>query len=118
MGSKFTHVFEPFTIRNVSSASISLVKHAEAAGVRECAEVKIREITADSVIVEHADGAVETIKADTVLVAAGMRSRKAEAETFRHVIAETDVYFVGDVVKPRNIGFAVNEGFNAVIALN
>ena len=47
-----------------------------------------------------------------------MRPRKAEAESFRHVIAETDVYFVGDVVKPRNIGFAVNEGFNAVIALN
>ena len=105
-------------IRNVSSAAISIVNHAQAAGVRECAEVKIREITTDSVIVEHADGSVETIKADTVLVAAGMKPRKAEAETFRHVIAETDVYYVGDVVAPRNIGFAVNEGFNAALALN
>ena len=102
----------------MSSAAISIVNHAQAAGVRECAEVKIREITTDSVIVEHADGSVETIKADTVLVAAGMKPRKAEAETFRHVIAETDVYYVGDVVAPRNIGFAVNEGFNAALALN
>ncbi len=103
--------------RTMSGTAITLVELAQQAGVKEMGEVKVLEVNDEGVVVEHADGTKETLKADTVLTASGMRARKDLAESFRHVVAECDVQFAGDCIQPRNIGFAVNEGFNAALAL-
>lgn len=53
-----------------------------------------------------------TIPCDTVLLAAGTRPLKKTVDELRHVIAEGDVYLIGDLTQSGNIGHAVNTGFD------
>ena len=103
--------------RHASGFAIALVEMAQNAGVKEIGGVKLVEINDDGAVIEYPDGHKETLAADTVLMAVGMRPRKEEAEKFRHVVAECDVQFAGDCNKARIMGYAVNEGFNAAVAL-
>ena len=54
---------------------------------------------------------------DTVLMAAGLRPRKDEVEALRRTIPETEVYIIGDCIRPRMIGDAIREGFGAALAI-
>jgi 2,4-dienoyl-CoA reductase-like NADH-dependent reductase (Old Yellow Enzyme family)/NADPH-dependent 2,4-dienoyl-CoA reductase/sulfur reductase-like enzyme len=69
------------------------------------------------VCTEVGTGKVEEYPCDTVLVAAGLKPRKAVAEELMHVIPETEIYVIGDVVRPRMIGDAVRGGFDAGITI-
>ncbi|MDR3315137.1 MAG: NAD(P)/FAD-dependent oxidoreductase [Coriobacteriales bacterium] len=51
------------------------------------------------------------LKADTVLLAAGLRPRRSTVEALRHTIAEGDVYQVGDLTGGGTIGHATNSAF-------
>jgi len=76
------------------------------------------EVTDDGVIVKDRDGAISEIKADNVLLAAGMRIDTALVESFRHCAPETECIVVGDAKQiGGNITMAVNPAFQAVYHL-
>ena len=60
-------------------------------------------------------GEIEEYHCDTVLISAGLVSRKQEVEAMRRLLPETEVYIIGDARKPRSLGDAVHDGFNAAI---
>jgi 2,4-dienoyl-CoA reductase-like NADH-dependent reductase (Old Yellow Enzyme family)/NADPH-dependent 2,4-dienoyl-CoA reductase/sulfur reductase-like enzyme len=62
-----------------------------------------------------ATGDIEEYPCDTVLISAGMVSRKDIVEELRHLLPETDVAIIGDAKTPRSLGDAVHDGFNAAI---
>jgi len=77
---------------------------------------RLVEITPDSVICEDLNtGEREAIPADTVLVATGMRARKALAKSLRGCAPATEVWIVGDAKQPANIAHAVHSAFNAAV---
>ena len=77
---------------------------------------KLCEITDSSVVCEDAvTGERKEIACDTALLAMGMRPRTAEADSMRHVCAETSIFVVGDAKKVGTIGTAVNEAFRAAL---
>ncbi|MBQ4251454.1 MAG: FAD-dependent oxidoreductase, partial [Erysipelotrichaceae bacterium] len=69
-----------------------------------------KEITDKGVVVSHA-GEECFIEADTVIIAAGIRPKTAEAHTYYGITPYTDM--AGDVVAPRLILAATYEGFCA-----
>ncbi len=55
--------------------------------------------------------------ADTVVLAAGMRARREKVAELRRLIPETEVFVVGDCLRPRSLAAATHEAFNAVVEL-
>ncbi len=56
-------------------------------------------------------------QADNVILAIGMRPRKEKVAELRRLIPETEVYIVGDCVRPGNLFTANHGGFNAACEL-
>lgn len=80
-----------------------------------CALAKIYE---DRIVYsEIGTGQVREYKCDTVLVAAGLRSRKTVVEELSHVLPETEIYVIGDAVRANMIGDAVRGGFDAALSI-
>lgn len=67
-------------------------------------------ILPDGVLAQTGEGEVR-FDADTVLVAAGLRPRMAEAESFRDCAPE--FWKIGDCKKARNVRLAIHEGYDA-----
>ncbi len=67
----------------------------------------------DSITVRHADGTEETFPCDSVVLAAGMRSRSDEVERLRPLV--NTFYVVGDARQARNVMMAVRDGYDAVV---
>ncbi len=67
----------------------------------------------DSITVRHADGTEETFPCDSVVLAAGMRSRSDEVERLRPLVNTFCV--VGDARQARNVMMAVRDGYDAVV---
>ena len=63
--------------------------------------------------VRHADGTEETFPCDSVVLAAGMRSRSDEVERLRPLV--NTFYVVGDARQARNVMMAVRDGYDAVV---
>ena len=77
---------------------------------------RVRELRPDGVVCEDPrTGETETIPCDTVLLACGMRPRRAESESMRRCAPETDVYVVGDCTAPASVFEAVNDAFRACL---
>jgi NADH dehydrogenase FAD-containing subunit len=75
----------------------------------------LKEITDGGAIVEK-DNERKTIKADTILLAMGVKPRADVAESLRHCAPETEVFVVGDAKQVGgNISFAVNGAFQAAL---
>ena len=77
---------------------------------------RVRELRPDGVVCEDPrTGETETIPCDTVLLACGMRPRRAESESMRRCAPETDVYVVGDCTATASVFEAVNDAFRACL---
>ena len=77
---------------------------------------RLEEIREGSIsVTDLGTGERKDLPCDTVLFAAGLCARKDEAAPFRHLIPETEIFVVGDAKKPRSIGDAIHEGFNAAV---
>ena len=77
---------------------------------------RVTEIRPDGVVCEYVrTGEQLTFPCDTVLLACGMRARRAESESMRHCAPETDVYVIGDCAEPATIFEAVNNAFRACL---
>lgn len=68
-----------------------------------------KEITANSVIVASKDGTSSSIKADNVILAVGMRSRRDEANALFGVIQDTNI--IGDANRPATVWEATQDGY-------
>ncbi len=77
--------------------------------------VKVVEITADGVLCLDADGTQHSIPADTVLLAVGMRSLRAQAEAFRGC-AES-FRKIGDCDKVGNVKTVTRAAFDAAMTI-
>lgn len=62
---------------------------------------------------KNPDGVEELVEADTIILAAGQRARKEEADALRD--AAPRVYFVGDCVLAKDIVSATYQGFHAAM---
>lgn len=70
-------------------------------------------VTDEGVVTAGPDGTPEFFAADTVLVAAGMKPLRSEADSLRGLAPKTS--FVGDCVAARNIREAVFRGYHAAL---
>ena len=115
---------EVIDIADEATANANLFKASRHGGqeilaILEEKNIKIRyntameEITDDAVICKDADGNKVELKADTVLLAVGMRPRTALVDELRHVAPEGYTYIVGDAIKTARITEATNGGFQA-----
>ena len=88
----------------------------EARAIRVLTSAGCTAITGDSVTVKHLDsGAEETFPCDSVVLAAGMRSRSDEVEALRSLCST--FYVVGDARQAKNVMMAVRDGYDAVVDL-
>ena len=60
-------------------------------------------------------GVIEEYPCDTVLISAGLVSRRQVVEEMRRLLPETEVYIIGDAKEPRSLGDAIHDGFNAAL---
>lgn len=104
--------------KGVVRADAELCEIIEKAGGSVKCGRKLLSIHSDHIICELTDsGKRERIDCDTVLMAAGLRPRKDTVNALRHAIPETEVYIIGDCLRPRMIGDAVREGFGVALGI-
>jgi thioredoxin reductase len=77
-------------------------------GIKLLLGSKCLKITNKGVVIEK-EGKQELVKADSILIAAGMKSNRTEAETLRHLAPEFRV--IGDCSKPANVTEAIHDGY-------
>jgi pyruvate/2-oxoglutarate dehydrogenase complex dihydrolipoamide dehydrogenase (E3) component len=78
----------------------------------------VEEITEDKLICRDRKTCTTfEVFCDSVLIAAGLRSRREVYEALLHndAVSECDIYLIGDAKSPRQIGQAVNEAFDLVV---
>jgi len=78
-------------------------------GIETVTRAKVEAITAEGVTVVDHTGARRTIAADSVIAAGPRRSRQDLIEALE--FSGDELYFAGDVVRPRSVHNAVREGF-------
>ena len=106
-------------LRGGLSASFTLVTGAlRDAGVDFRLDRRLTEIREDAVVcVSGGTGLTETIPADTVLLATGMRARRDVVDELRFCAPATEVWIVGDAKEPANVANAVHTAFDAAVYL-
>lgn len=82
----------------------------EKCGAQTYTNTRCVEITADGAVVEQ-DGQRKKLEADTVIIAAGVKARTDEVETFRSCADE--FWVIGDCKQGRNVTAAIHEGYDA-----
>jgi 2,4-dienoyl-CoA reductase-like NADH-dependent reductase (Old Yellow Enzyme family)/thioredoxin reductase len=88
-----------------------LLERLRNAGVNMLAGVSYEEVTESGVTIKTREGEGKTIKADTIVLAAGAVSERKLYDDIKDVLPE--VYLVGDGLSPRKVGEAIAEGFQA-----
>lgn len=97
-----------------TGAAMDLLRMSEEYGVQRCLGWKLLEIEDDGVIAENVDtGERKRFPADTVLMATGLRPRRAEALKFYHCCPETNFIMIGDCSESGDIRDAVWAAFEA-----
>lgn len=92
-----------------------LLERLRKAGVNMLTGVTYEKATNNSLKITTKDGKSKTIKADTIVLAAGAVSENRLYQNMKDIVAET--YLVGDSISPRNIRDAIAEGFEAGIKI-
>ncbi|MFC2020149.1 FAD-dependent oxidoreductase, partial [Chloroflexota bacterium] len=78
-------------------------------GVEVMTDTEVTEITGEGVIVSAKDGKRGEVKADTVVLAIGLKSEDSLSAALTGRVSA--VYPIGDVVKPRKVINAMWEGY-------
>lgn len=71
--------------------------------------MKAKEITGEGIIAADNEEKTQIIKADTVIIALGLKPRRDLYEALKGKVSE--LYMIGDSVEPRKILNAIHEGF-------
>ena len=77
---------------------------------------KVIAIKENSLVVEKADGSQETLKADTIISAFGMKPDRTTVEKIK-ANYHTKTRVIGDSNKLGKIGEAIRDGFYAAMSL-
>lgn len=85
--------------------------------VKVVAHTKLEAIEANAVKTINHKLQWQTMEADTVVLALGMKPRKASIEALRHCLPETEVYVIGDGHQVGNVYTAVHAGFDTAVEL-
>ena len=85
----------------------ALMDRLAANGVNMLTEVKYEEITDRGLLILH-EGQRKTIEADTIVLAAGVRSNNELYKAIEGMVPE--VYLAGDCVEPKRILEAIHDG--------
>lgn len=113
---KKVRLFEIRSSVGTSGEQGELLPMLEENGVEIFTNRKLLAVYPDKILCQElTTGRTEEYPCDTVLLAAGLKSRQEDVEALRHLLPETEVYIVGDAREPRSLGDAVHEGFNAAI---
>jgi len=101
-------------LASAGSGRFTLEDMAEQYGVRTMFSTMLKEVREHSIVCRDVanDRDVE-LPCDSLLLAAGLRPRRAIIDDLRHAIPETDVFVIGDARAPQSIATAVNQGFGA-----
>lgn len=83
--------------------------------ITQAAGMRCSRITEDGVYAVNSEGKEVLYPADTVVMAAGMRSRSAEVEALRPLVPE--FYVIGDANRARQIVHGVGEAYDAVVTM-
>ena len=78
---------------------------------------KCTKIAANAVEIVGADGKAETLTADTVLFALGMKARRAETEALKNACPDVEIYEIGDCVAAGKVYDANRQGYEAALKL-
>lgn len=74
-----------------------------------------QKINDDSAVIVSKNGETTTIKADTVIMCVGVKSDRSLVESFYGITSE--IYEIGDCLKPRKIQEAVFEGYSTATVI-
>lgn len=88
----------------------AVILEMEKLGIQVHTNTRCVEIISDGAIVEM-NGEKVKLEADTVIIAAGVRARVDEVETFRECAEE--FWVIGDCKQGRNVHHAMHEGYDA-----
>lgn len=92
---------------------MSLHRHIDELSISIATGMACSKIQTDGVFAKDADGNEHFFPCDSVVFAAGMRSRSAEVERLRPLAPQ--FYVVGDANKAKNVMMAVRDGYDAVV---
>jgi 2,4-dienoyl-CoA reductase-like NADH-dependent reductase (Old Yellow Enzyme family)/thioredoxin reductase len=104
--------FATTVIQSVKEPLLDLMK---ARGVTMLSGVGYDEITDEGLIISTKQGGRETLACDTIVPAIGGTPNKGLLEMLNGKVPE--IYSIGDCVQPRNIYYAVYEGFHTARTL-
>jgi 2-enoate reductase len=102
---------EPMAFNNLLALNTMVAVN----GVNIMAGTKLVEIKDNEAVLEKADGTVESLKCDSVVLALGFRALESLASELQGKIKEIKV--IGDASVPRRVKHAVTEGFEAAKAI-
>ena len=91
-----------------------ILDRLKASGIRMETNMKVEEITESGVNVAH-DEVTQFIQADSVVIAAGMRSNDDLAKQLEGKVSS--LHLAGACVEPRQVKQAIKEGFDASLQL-
>lgn len=77
-------------------------------------KTKCLKIEKDSVTIENADG-VQTLEADTVIYALGMKTVNYDA--LKEAAGDAEVYVIGDAIKPGKVDQGTRSGYLAAVSI-
>ena len=89
--------------------ALDIKEKLDKAGGKILINTDVLEITDDGVVISGEKGRKSTLKADTILLAGGMKPEMELSEALQSKLPE--VYAIGDCVKPRLVMHAIWEGF-------
>ncbi|MGQ0544941.1 MAG: oxidoreductase [Betaproteobacteria bacterium] len=95
----------------------TLLKAIEEAGIATYVNASILSLGAACIVLSLADGRVQEIPCDTLVVAAGVASDDRLYREIKSLLADTPVYLVGDAVAARQATEALLEGFEAASSI-
>jgi NADH dehydrogenase FAD-containing subunit len=78
-------------------------------GIKILTSAKVKRITDEGVVAEK-EGKTQTIRADTIILAAGMKPNKALLDALKNKIPRA--HAIGDCVEARRILEAIHDGFS------
>lgn len=89
--------------------------------LKKSVDVKVNtkcvEVLQDAVKVIGQSGKEETLEADTILYALGMRANRVESKVLKDAVKDGDIFEIGDCVKAAKVYEAVRQAFIAAMSI-
>jgi NADPH-dependent 2,4-dienoyl-CoA reductase/sulfur reductase-like enzyme len=95
----------------------ALLDEMDKYGMQSLVNVRCKKIQTDGVIIEDGKDKETFIAADTVVLALGMKARRAEVDVLRAAAGRIPVFEIGDCVQAAKVGEAIQQGYMAAMSI-